>query len=72
MEEEFEFEQKPEMETFKIVDKRFDINWDKIQTIDDIKSLLKGLQLNVYLYSNKTPDHLNELFEKDLLIERKL
>jgi hypothetical protein len=56
---------------FKIINRHFDIDWEKLQTVEDIKSLLKGLQLQVNLYSETIPDHLKECFEKDFLIERK-
>ena len=57
-------------QTYKIINRQFDINWEKVQTLDDIKSLLKGLQMQVYLNSETIPEHLKECFEKDLLIEQ--
>ena len=54
----------------KIINRQFDVNWEKVQTLDDIKSLLKGLQMQVHLNSETIPEHLKECFEKDLLIEQ--
>jgi hypothetical protein len=57
-------------EALKTINRKFDINWEKVQTLDDIKILLKGLQPQVYLYSETIPEHLKECFEKDLLIKQ--
>lgn len=54
----------------KIINRNFDVNWEKVQTLDDVKSILKGLQMQVYLNSETIPEHLKECFEKDLLIEK--
>jgi len=69
--------EEPKQETNKImeqalktINRKFDINWEKVQTLDDIKILLKGLQPQVYLYSETIPEHLKECFEKDLLIKQ--
>jgi hypothetical protein len=70
MDEEFE-EKEPEFLDFKVTARVFDIDWDKIQTVDDIKSLLKGMQLNVHVFSKMIPDHMKEAFEKHFFIERK-
>jgi hypothetical protein len=59
-----------EIMELKIINRQFDINWEKIQTLDNIKSLLKALQMQVYLNSETIPEHLKECFEKDLLIEQ--
>jgi len=71
MEDNLEFTVKENEQTLKIINRKFDINWHKLQTLEDVKSLLKGLQMHVYLYSETIPDHLKECFEKDFLIERK-
>lgn len=54
----------------KIINRQFDVNWKKVQTLDDIKILLKGLQMQVYLNSETIPEYLKECFEKELLIEQ--
>ena len=53
----------------KTITRKFDVNWEKVQTVDDMKILLKGLQMQVYVYSETIPEHLKECFEKDLIIE---
>ena len=50
--------------------KTFDIKWDKVNTIEDIKDILKGLNIQVNINTNKIPVHLEELFKKDLLKEK--
>lgn len=54
----------------KLINRKFNVNWEKVQTLDDMKSLLKGLQIQVHLNSETIPEHLEECFEKDLLIEQ--
>ena len=56
--------------TFKLINKTFDINWEKINTIDDVKELLKCLQLQVNITNDVMPKNLRILFENGLLIER--
>ena len=51
--------------------KNYEINWDKITTIDDVKAILKGLQINVNVSNNNIPKNCRELFDKNLLIEKK-
>ena len=50
--------------------KTFDIKWENINTIEDIKNLLKGLDIQVNVHTEKISEHLEELFKKDLLKER--
>lgn len=71
MKNNLEFTVKENEKTLKIINRQFDIDWDKVKTLDDVKSLLKGLQIHVFLCSETIPDHLKECFEKDFLIERK-
>jgi hypothetical protein len=60
------------MQGLKIINRKFDINWEKVETFDDIKILLKALQMQVYLNSETIPEHLKECFEKDLIVETKI
>ncbi len=71
MKKKLEFTTKENDFTFKIINRFFDIDWEKIKTVDDVKSLLKGLQISVHLFSESIPEHLKECFEKEFLIERK-
>ncbi len=57
--------------TFSIINKVFDIDWDLVKSIDDIKTLLRGLNFQVYLSQKEIPDHLKEIFESGFLKERK-
>ena len=62
-----------EKDLFKLntIVKQFDIDCEKLETIEDIKTVLKGLQISVHLYSETIPEHLKECFEKEFLVERK-
>lgn len=55
---------------FKSTLKTFDVDWEKITTLDDVKSLLKGFQFTVFLQSDEIPEHLKEIFEKGFIKER--
>lgn len=54
------------------INRKFNVNWEKVQTLDDMKILFKGLEMQVYVYSEIIPEHLKECFEKDLIIETKI
>jgi hypothetical protein len=56
---------------FKIINKRFEIEWDRVESIEDIKSILQGLQITINLHSDTIPNHLKEVFEKGLIKEIK-
>lgn len=55
---------------FKSSMKTFNINWDKVNTIEDIKVVLKGLNFIVNLDSNKIPENLKDLYDKGYLKEK--
>lgn len=46
---------------------KFDINWEKINTIDDIKLILKSFEVKIYITNGIIPNNLIPLFEKNLL-----
>lgn len=48
----------------------FDIKWDKISTVEDIKTVLKGLNIQINIHTEKVPEQFEELFKKDFLIEK--
>lgn len=54
---------------FRLCNKTFSIDWSKINTLEDIKLVLQGLEIRVNLYSEKVPQHLEELFKQDFLKE---
>ena len=71
MENNVDFTTEKDFFVLKTINKQFDINCEKLETIEDIKSVLKGLQISVHLYSETIPEHLKECFEKEFLVERK-
>jgi hypothetical protein len=48
----------------------FVINWDKIQTIEDLKVIFKALDMTVQLVDGEIKENVKELFELNLLIEK--
>lgn len=56
------------MKTLKI-HRKFDIAWENIKTIEDIKSLLKGLDITINLTTEEIPKNLKELFDNNLIKE---
>ena len=53
-----------------IVQDVYKIDWDKINTVDDIKMILEALGIQVrFNYNNECPEQFKEMFNKGLLIK---
>ena len=52
-----------------LTNRRFEINFNKVQTIDDIKIVLKAMHLSICWYSNECPEDFKEIYDKGFLIE---
>lgn len=50
--------------------KVFEVDWDKVQSLEDIKLIFKTLNLTVMFYEEEIPEHLTELYEKGFLVEK--
>lgn len=49
----------------------FDIDWEKVQTLEDIKVLLKAFQVTIHFYNgDKCPEQFKEIQEKGFLIAK--
>jgi len=46
------------------------INWNKIQTIEDLKVILKALDMTIGVVDGEIKENVKELFELNLLIEK--
>ena len=55
---------------FAITNKTFDIDYSKVKTIEDVVTVLKGLQITVNWYQEDCPEKFKEIYEKGFLIER--
>ena len=49
--------------------KRYIIDFDKVKTVDDIKSILKGLDISVSIINNAPPENIKEVLDRGLLKE---
>ena len=49
--------------------KRYIIDFDKVKTVDDIKSILKGLDISVSIMNNAPPENIKEVLDRGLLKE---
>jgi hypothetical protein len=60
------------MENFKLNSsmKFYDVDFDKVKSLEDIVAILKCLQVVVTINHGVIPDNLKELFEKGFLKER--
>jgi len=56
-------------ETFKIWNRIFDIDYEKIKTIKDVVIVLKGLNITVNWHQEDCPEQFKEIYEKGFLIE---
>ena len=53
-----------------LIFENYTIDWDKINSIEDIKLILKNLKISVNIHSKEQKEEFRELFEKNLLIEK--
>ena len=67
MENEIEFTRSS---AFAIINKTFDIDYAKVKTIDDVVTVLKGLNIIVNWHQEDCPEQFKEIYEKGFLIER--
>ena len=59
-----------EEEVIKVAtQKRYIIDFDKVKTIDDIKYILKGLDISVSIMNNDPPENIKEVLDRGLLKE---
>ena len=57
--------------SFKIFDRQFKINWDHIQSLDDLMVVMKAMDITIHWYSEECPERFKEIYDKGFLIENK-
>jgi len=57
--------------TLSIVQKKFRIDYSKVETIEQVIDILKAMDLSIHWYNDNCPEQFKELYEKGLLIEVK-
>ena len=53
------------------IHKEFEIDTDKIETLEDVKDVIKELQVTIYWYSEECPEKFEKIYSKGLLKEIK-
>jgi len=53
----------------KIYEKRLDIDFSKVTTLEDVILILKGMGLSVHWYTDTCPEQFQEIYEKGFLKE---
>lgn len=57
---------------FKVQQNRkFEIDFSKVETLEDVKMVLKAMQLTIFWYQDECPPQFTELYEKGFLKEVK-
>jgi hypothetical protein len=50
--------------------KVFEVNWDKVETLEEVKEVFKAINLSVVFYEDEIPEHLKAIYEKGFLIKK--
>jgi hypothetical protein len=58
-------------ESFKIFNRQFKINWDHVQSLDDLMVVMKAMDITIHWYSEECPERFKEIYDKGFLIENK-
>ena len=59
------------LEPAQAIHKQFEIDTDKIETLDDVREVIKAMQMVIYFYGEECPDKFKTLLERNLLKEIK-
>jgi hypothetical protein len=51
--------------------RQFKINWDHIQSLDDLMVVMKAMDIAIHWYSEECPERFKEIYDKGFLIEKK-
>lgn len=57
--------------TLSIIQKKFKIDYSKVESLEQVVEILKATDLTIYWYNNNCPEQFKELYEKGLLVEVK-
>ena len=57
--------------TIPIIQKKFKINYSKVETLEQVIDILKAMDLSIHWYNDNCPKQFKDLYEKGLLVEVK-
>lgn len=57
--------------TLSIVQKKFKIDYSKVESLEQVIDILKAMDLSIHWYNDNCPEQFKDLYEKGLLIEVK-
>lgn len=57
--------------TLSIIQKKFKIDFSKVESLEQVIDILKAMDLSIHWYSDNCPEQFKDLYEKGLLIEVK-
>jgi sporulation protein YlmC with PRC-barrel domain len=55
----------------KIFNRQFKIDWDHVQSLDDLIVVLKAMDITIHWHSKECPERFKEIYDKGFLIETK-
>lgn len=57
--------------TLSIIQKKFKIDYSKVESLEQVIDILKAMDLSIHWYNDNCPERFKDLYEKGLLIEVK-
>ena len=57
--------------TFSIIQKKFKIDFSKVESLEQVIDILKAMDLSIHWYNDNCPEQFKDLYEKGLLVEVK-
>lgn len=57
--------------TLSIIQKKFKIDFSKVESLEQIIDILKAMNLSIHWYNDNCPEQFKDLYEKGLLVEVK-
>jgi hypothetical protein len=57
--------------TLSITQKRFKIDFSKVELLEQVIDILKSMDLSIHWYNDNCPEQFKDLYEKGLLVEVK-
>jgi hypothetical protein len=54
----------------RITVKQYEIDFDKVKSLDDVVVILKAMKVTLSWYSEECPDQFKEIYEKGFLKEK--
>lgn len=53
-----------------IINREFVIDWNKVNSLDDFKEILKAMDMRIFWYNDKCPEQFREIYNRGMLIEK--